>query len=128
LRIKNISIKNFLSFEEANVSLTNSSSDVESIYIINGLNYDNTENDDASNGSGKSVIIGETIFYSLFGKSLRGSKQKVKLNDMIRFGTERMFSKVEFLVNNEEEESILTIERRKTFDGASTTSIDIDVK
>jgi len=126
LRIKNISIKNFLSFEEANITLTNSSDDLPSIYIINGLNYDNTENDDASNGSGKSVIVGETIFYSLFGKSLRGSKQKVKLNDMIRFGTEAMFNKVEFLVNNENEDSVLTIKRHKTLDGASTTSINID--
>ena len=85
MRIKSIELQNFLPFKHIKLDLLNSVEDSASIYFISGINY-NSNDDDSSNGSGKSSIIGESIMYNIYGKGLRGSKQKVKLNDMIKMG------------------------------------------
>lgn len=125
MRIKSITIQNFISFKNAKIDFVDSASDEPRIYIIDGINFD-AENDEASNGSGKSTLVSEAIMYNIFGKGLRGSKQKVKLNDMIRNGTSKMINAVEYFINNEGTPSVLTIDRTKALDGGSTTKVMID--
>lgn len=127
MRIKSISIQNFLSFKNITLDLATSYEDKPTLYIIDGINYD-AESEDASNGSGKSTLIGESIMYNLFGRGLRGTKQKVKLNDMIRNGTSKMSNTVEYFINSNEETGTLKISRTKVSDGNSTTDVDIDGK
>ena len=127
MRIKSIDIHNFLSFKSAKLELAKSYDDPPTLYIIDGINYD-TESEDASNGSGKSTLIGESIMYNLFGRGLRGSKQKVKLNDMIRNGTSKMANSVEYFINSNDDAGELKISRTKVSDGASTTEVEIDGK
>jgi len=127
MRIKSISIQNFLSFKNITLDLATSYEDKPTLYIIDGINYD-AESEDASNGSGKSTLIGESIMYNLFGRGLRGTKQKVKLNDMIRNGTSKMSNTVEYFINSNEETGVLKISRTKVSDGNSTTNVDIDGK
>lgn len=127
MRIKSIDIHNFLSFKSAKLELAKSYDDPPTLYIIDGINYD-TESEDASNGSGKSTLIGESIMYNLFGRGLRGSKQKVKLNDMIRNGTSKMANSVEYFINSNDDVGELKISRTKVSDGNSTTEVEIDGK
>lgn len=127
MRIKSIDIHNFLSFKSAKLELAKSYDDPPTLYIIDGINYD-TESEDASNGSGKSTLIGESIMYNLFGRGLRGSKQKVKLNDMIRNGTSKMANSVEYFINSNDDAGELKISRTKVSDGNSTTEVEIDGK
>jgi len=127
MRIKSINIQNFLSFKNITLDLASSYEDKPTLYIIDGINYD-AESEDASNGSGKSTLIGESIMYNLFGRGLRGTKQKVKLNDMIRNGTSKMSNTVEYFINSNEETGVLKISRTKVSDGNSTTNVDIDGK
>lgn len=126
MRIKNIKIGNFLSFEESSISLAESIDEKPAIYIIDGLNLDTDSNDDASNGSGKSTLISESIMYNIYGRALRGSKQKLKLNDMIRHGCSKMFNEVEYFIKTDDGISELTIARSKDVNGSSTTSVSID--
>ena len=127
MRIKSINIQNFLSFKNITLDLASSYEDKPTLYIIDGINYD-AESEDASNGTGKSTLIGESIMYNLFGRGLRGTKQKVKLNDMIRNGTSKMSNTVEYFINSNEETGVLKISRTKVSDGNSTTNVDIDGK
>ncbi len=127
MRIKSIDIHNFLSFKSAKLELAKSYDDPPTLYIIDGINYD-IESEDASNGSGKSTLIGESIMYNLFGRGLRGSKQKVKLNDMIRNGTSKMANTVEYFINSNDDVGELKISRTKVSNGNSTTEVEIDGK
>jgi len=127
MRIKSIDIHNFLSFKSAKLELAKSYDDPPTIYIIDGINYD-SESEDASNGSGKSTLIGESIMYNLFGRGLRGSKQKVRLNDMIRNGTNKMANSVEYFIKSDDGIGELKISRTKVSNGNSTTEVEINGK
>jgi len=125
MRIKNIKVKNFLSFSDAELNLLQHIDDDPVLYLIDGINYD-SDSDDASNGSGKSAIIGEAITYNIYGKGLRGSKQKVRLNDMIKYGCNYMMNEVEYLINTEDGPKSLVITRTKQLDGGSSVNVTID--
>lgn len=125
MRIKSIKLENFLSFENVHLDFINDINETPKLYLIDGLNYDG-DNEDASNGSGKSALIGESLTFNIYGKGLRGSKQKVKLNDLIRHGTDRMFNRIEYFINTEEGVKTLSIEREKILDGPNNVNILID--
>jgi DNA repair exonuclease SbcCD ATPase subunit len=126
MRIKSIHINNFLSFEKADISLAKSYDEEPSIYIIDGINLDSNDSDNSSNGAGKSVLIGESIMYNIYGRGLRAPKQRLKLNDMIRNGCEKMENLVEYFIQQDDGISELTISRSKLADGNSTTKLSID--
>ena len=125
MRIKNIKLKNFLSFSDVNLDLVQDINDDPILYIIDGINYDN-DNEDASNGSGKSALIGESITYNIYGRGLRGSRQKVRLNDMIKYGCQNMFNEVEYLIDTPDGPKNLIITRTKQLDGSSSVNVSID--
>ena len=125
MRIKNIKLKNFLSFSDVNLDLVQDINDDPVLYIIDGINYDN-DNEDASNGSGKSALIGESITYNIYGRGLRGSRQKVRLNDMIKYGCQNMFNEVEYLIDTPDGSKNLIITRTKQLDGSSSVNVSID--
>jgi len=125
MRIKNIKLKNFLSFSDVNLNLVQDINDDPVLYIIDGINYDN-DNEDASNGSGKSALIGESITYNIYGRGLRGSRQKVRLNDMIKYGCQNMFNEVEYLIDTPDGSKNLIITRTKQLDGSSSVNVSID--
>lgn len=125
MRIKSIKLRNFLSFSSVDLDLVRSVSDDPVLYIISGVNYD-SDSEDASNGSGKSALIGESVTYNIYGKGLRGTKQKVRLNDMVRYGSQDMFNEVEYLINTDDGPKNLVITRTKQYDGSSSVSVLID--
>lgn len=125
MRIKSIDISNFLSYRSNHLDLIHSYDDPPAIYVIDGLNLD-SDSDDASNGAGKSIILSESVFYNIYGRGLRGTKQRLKLNDMIRYGCEKMVNEVEYFINSDDGVSELKISRTKVSDGASTTAVTID--
>lgn len=125
MRIKSIKLKNFLSFGNINLNLIQNINDDPTLYVIDGINYDN-DSEDASNGSGKSALIGESITYNIYGKGLRGTRTKVRLNDMIKYGCQNMFNEVEYLIETPGGPKSLVITRSKQLDGASTVNVSID--
>lgn len=125
MRIKSIKLKNFLSFGNINLNLIQNINDDPTLYVIDGINYDN-DSEDASNGSGKSALIGESITYNIYGKGLRGTRTKVRLNDMIKYGCQNMFNEVEYLIETSDGPKSLVITRSKQLDGASTVNVSID--
>ena len=125
MRIKSIKLKNFLSFGNVNLNLIQNINDDPTLYVIDGINYDN-DSEDASNGSGKSALIGESITYNIYGKGLRGTRTKVRLNDMIKYGCQNMFNEVEYLIETPGGPKSLVITRSKQLDGASTVNVSID--
>lgn len=125
MRIKSIKLKNFLSFGNVNLNLIQNINDDPTLYVIDGINYDN-DSEDASNGSGKSALIGESITYNIYGKGLRGTRTKVRLNDMIKYGCQNMFNEVEYLIETSDGPKSLVITRSKQFDRASTVNVSID--
>lgn len=127
MRIKSISLQNFLSFKKTKLELLDNALDKPNIYIISGINYDNIDEntDESSNGSGKSAFIGESVMYSIFGKGLRGTKQKLKLNEMIMHGCTQMANDVEYFIKEDDEDRVLKISRTKK-DKTSTTNFEID--
>lgn len=125
MRIKSIKLKNFLSFGNVNLNLIQNINDDPTLYVIDGINYDN-DSEDASNGSGKSALIGESITYNIYGKGLRGTRTKVRLNDMIKYGCQNMFNEVEYLIETSDGPKSLVITRSKQLDRASTVNVSID--
>lgn len=94
IKFKHIYLKNFFSFEEANIDLT-----YTGYTLISGIN-NNREDMASSNGCGKSTI-GESIIWCLTGETIRGTKQVV--NQTSSSGT-----KVELLFSiNEDEYKII---------------------
>lgn len=71
IRLKSISLNNFLSHKSTNINLDN----YEGLVLIEGINEDGHY---SSNGSGKSTIL-EGIVYALTGDTLRG----VGVNDVV---------------------------------------------
>lgn len=114
MKIKSIELNNFFSYENQKISFN---TDENNLYIINGNNYD-SEDVEASNGSGKSVLIGESISYNLFGKSLRGSSRKMNQDKMVKFGSNNMSVNVEYTTP----ESNMMIKRIKN---SSTSKVEI---
>lgn len=125
MRIKSLELENFLSFKKSGLNFIENNDELPTIFVVNGINYDN-DDDDASNGSGKSAFIGESVFYNIFGRGLRGTNKKLKLNDMIKYGANKMFNNVTYYIKNDGIEQEMTIERVKSIKGASTMDIMID--
>ena len=128
MRLSKIELNNFMSFKSDTIELTNDINEKPTIYIIDGINYDSdVENESSSNGSGKSTLIGESVMYNIFGRGLRGNKQKVKLNEMIRNGSSKMSNIITYLINDEDNnQSNLIIERNKSIKGSSSVGVNID--
>ena len=125
MRIHKIKGHNFLSFDEFELTINDTPSAPPVFYIIDGINYD-TDSENSSNGSGKSTIISETIFYNLFSRSLRGLRQKVKQDNMIKNGREQLFNEVEYFIDNSNEPSTLSIQRIKKRDGGSSVAVSLN--
>lgn len=123
MRIKNLKLRNFLSYEKLDFSFHTDQSDPPAIFIISGINKDASNNTDNSNGSGKSTLVGESLSFNLFGKNLRGSSKKIKLENAIKFGEGSLINETEYFVNSD---SILKIRREKERDGKSKLSIKMD--
>lgn len=124
MRLKKIQLKNFLSFYNTNTDIIIDPKEPPYIFIINGINYDN-DTSDSSNGSGKSAFISESIMYNIYGKGLRGTKQKVKLSEMIRHGAKEMSNSIEYFINDGNIDKVLNIKRTKT-EKSGSTEIFID--
>lgn len=124
MRLKSIHLKNFLSFGKVDANLVEEYDEPPTIYVIDGINYDN-DSSDSSNGSGKSAFIGESIMFNIFGKGLRGSKQKVKAGEMIRHGANEMLNSIEYFIAEDTDNQVLNIKRHKSLK-SSTTEILID--
>ena len=123
MKIKSIKLKNFLSYDRLDFELCDNPNSVSNIYIISGINRDTSQSDDNSNGSGKSTLIGESISFNLFGKNLRGSSKKIKLENAIKFGEGSMINEVEYFLDKE---NILKIRREKARDGKNQLEILVD--
>lgn len=124
MRLKSIHLKNFLSFGKVDVNLVEEYDEPPTIYVIDGINYDN-DSSDSSNGSGKSAFISESIMFNIFGKGLRGSKQKVKAGEMIRHGANEMLNSIEYFIAEDNDNQVLNIKRHKS-NKSSSTEILID--
>jgi len=124
VRLKKIQLKNFLSFYNSEIDLIKDYNEPPTTFLINGINYDNDTND-SSNGSGKSAFISESLMFNIYGRGLRGSKQKVKLNEMIRHGAKEMLNSVEYFISEDNANQILKIKRTKS-EKTSSTEIEID--
>jgi len=124
MRLKKLKLQNFISYQKLDFDLTESYDEIPSIYIISGLNKDASESEDNSNGSGKSTLIGEAVSFNLFGRNLRGSFKKIKLENTIMFGAGKMINEIEYLID--QDNSILKIRREKERDGKSSLEIDVD--
>lgn len=122
MRIKNIKLKNFLSFTDINLDIVDSIDDPPVLYFIDGINYD-SDDEDASNGSGKSALIGESVAFNIYGKPLRGTSHRLSLDEMIKYGSSEMNNCIEYFTTYSEEEDILTINRNKKVDFPSTLDI-----
>ena len=127
MRIHKIKGHNFLSFDDFDITINEHPNDPPVFYIIDGINYD-TDSENSSNGSGKSTIISESVFYNLFSRSLRGLRQKVKQDSMIKNGREQLVNQVEYFIDNESADttSILDIQRVKKRDDGSSVSVSLD--
>ena len=71
MNINEIYIKNFYSFQDAQISFD----DYDGIVFIEGYNKDTK----GGNGSGKSSIL-EAICWGLFGKTIRKSNEEARVN------------------------------------------------
>lgn len=123
MRIKSLKLRNFLSYGKLDFSFHNDNNEDPAIYIITGINKDTSNSEDNSNGSGKSTLVGESVSFNLFGKNLRGSSKKIKLEDAIKFGEGTMINEVQYFIDNG---SILNIRREKERDGKNKLSVNID--
>lgn len=84
MKIKTIKIKNFLSIEQADITLDTK----KGITLIEGINRDSKTS--SSNGSGKSSIF-EAIYYALYGKT----KRKVSADEVINRHNKKKGTRVE---------------------------------
>jgi len=106
MRIKSIKLKNIYSFKELNLDF---SKNEPGLYVINGINHDDPGNG-PSNGSGKSILVGESLYINLFGKSLRAANKRFKIDGIISFNEDDFIDEVEYFLDNEE---VLKIVRSK---------------
>lgn len=124
MRIKNIKLHNFLSYKDIDLQFLDSCNDEPTIYIIDGINLDAGE--DSKNGIGKSVLTSEAVMYNLYGKAIRGSKKQISLNNMVKYGADKMSNEIEYFINSDEGDCELTILRTKELDSISQTAVSID--
>lgn len=113
MKLKSLHIKDFISFGDTTLEFN--TDDKPTLYLIQGQNLDVLD-DSANNGCGKSSLIGESLCYNLFGRSLRGSNKKIKVNEIVRMGSKSLSNKIEYKLNDG---SILKIERSKNSKGTS---------
>lgn len=123
MRLKSIKLRNFLSYARQEFDFISDPQEKPSIFVISGINRDSSNSDDNSNGSGKSTLVGESVSFNLFGKNLRGSSKKIKLENAIKFGEGTLVNEVEYFVD---QTSVLNIRREKERDGKSKLSINVD--
>jgi len=124
MKIKSMKLRNFLSFEKADITLHNSKDDPPSLFIVTGKNYDQLkDSDDSRNGAGKSSFLCENLVYNIYGKPLRGGKGKVKIDDLIKKGHNEMLNEIVYYV---EDNSELKIERTRNDKGINTVKIELD--
>ena len=127
MRIKSIELQNFLSFKSSKLELVQNLNEEPNIFIVDGINYDVESESEGSNGSGKSSLISESVFYNIYGRGLRGNKQRITLNDMIKMGCSRMSNNINYLFDGENSESEeLNIYRTKSIKGQSSIEVNID--
>jgi DNA repair exonuclease SbcCD ATPase subunit len=88
VKFKRIRLKNFLSFKDQEESLDN-----RGIVLVLGQNNDTIHG--GSNGSGKSALYADAIYYSLFGKSLRDMSPL----EIVSRGEKESVVELEFSVN-----------------------------
>ena len=72
LKFKSVKADNFLSILHSEVELDN-----QGVVLIKGIN--NSQGSADSNGSGKSSIVAETIYFALTGETLRGTSEVVNI-------------------------------------------------
>lgn len=72
LKFKSVKADNFLSILHSEVELAN-----QGVVLIKGIN--NSQGSADSNGSGKSSVVAESIFYALTGETLRGTSEVVNI-------------------------------------------------
>lgn len=113
MKLKKLHIKDFISFKDTQLEFN--IDDKPTLYLIQGQNLDSLD-DSANNGCGKSSLIGETLSYNLFGRSLRGTNKKIKANEIVRIGSKSLSNIVEYQLD---EDNILKIERTKNSKGTS---------
>lgn len=120
MKLKKLHIKDFISFKDTELEFN--IDDKPTLYLIQGQNLDSLD-DSANNGCGKSSLIGETLSYNLFGRSLRGTNKKIKANEIVRIGSKSLSNIVEYQLD---EDNILKIERTKNAKGTSG-SINVEL-
>lgn len=72
LKFKSVKTENFLSILNSNIELDN-----QGVVLIKGVN--NSQGSADSNGSGKSSIIAEAVYYAITGETLRGTSEVVNI-------------------------------------------------
>lgn len=112
MKLKKLHIKDFISFGDTELEFDLDSK--PTLYLIQGQNLDSLD-DSANNGCGKSSLIGESLCYNLFGRSLRGSNKKIKANEVVRIGSKSLYNCIEYLLDDN---SSLKIERTKNSKGS----------
>lgn len=123
MRLKRIKLQNFLSYERLNFQFHDKNDSDPAIFIITGINNDTETASDNSNGSGKSTLVGESITFNLFGKNLRGSTKKIRLENAIKFGESALVNEAEYFI---EGNAVLKIRREKERDGRSSLEVEVD--
>ena len=72
LKFKSVKTENFLSILNSNIELDN-----QGVVLIKGVN--NSQGSSDSNGSGKSSIIAEAVYYAITGETLRGTSEVINI-------------------------------------------------
>lgn len=72
LKFKSVKTENFLSILSSNIELDN-----QGVVLIKGIN--NSPGIADSNGSGKSSVIAEAVYYAITGETLRGTSEVVNI-------------------------------------------------
>jgi len=112
-RPKKIIVKNFLSYEFQEFEFINGTTSV-----VSGLNKDAYT--PKSNGSGKSAITVDAVFFALTGDSIRG----LRIQDMVRRGQTE--GSVDFFMEEVSTGKVVSIFRNISTNKSSKASIQVD--
>ena len=94
LKFKSIKTDNFLSLLHSEVDLDN-----QGTVLIKGIN--NSQGSADSNGSGKSSVVAESIFYALTGETLRGTSEVINIfspNNFTRVELEFELNQIDYRI------------------------------
>lgn len=91
LKFKKVIAKNFMCFEDIEVDLEKTG-----LVLLEGINNDSRNLD--SNGAGKSVAIVDTIFYSLYGRTLSG----LKASEVVMWNKKDCYNEIQFEYDDKE--------------------------